>query len=119
MHNDRQVEIVNVTRSTILGSQIKIADTALSRLIGLLANSELSPGSGLLIQPSSGVHTFGMRFPIDVVALDRKTKVRGTWENVRPFRIVALSLKTYQVLELPVGSICSSQTQVDDQLTIR
>lgn len=118
MRNLRQVEVGNVTRGTVLGSDIRIANTTLSRIVGLLANSGLLPGSGLLIEPSSGVHTFGMRFAIDVLALDRKLRVLGVWENLKPFRIAALSTKTHKVLELPVGAIRNSNTQVDDQLLL-
>jgi uncharacterized membrane protein (UPF0127 family) len=119
MRKSRQVEIANVTRGTVLGSEIRIAETAMSRMIGLLAHSELRSGCGLLIQPSSGVHTFGMRFPIDVVALDRNHCVRGVWENVGPFRIAALGFKIHKVLELPVGAIRDSRTQVNDQLVLQ
>ncbi len=113
------MEVANLTRGTVLGSEIRIADTALSRLVGLLGHSGLSPGNGLLIAPSSGVHTFGMRFPINVVALDRDFCVRGVWEGLGPFRIAALGFKTHKVLELPVGAIRESQTQVNDQLALR
>ena len=82
MRKSHQVEVANVTRGTVLGSEIRIADTGLTRLVGLLGNSELRSGCGLLIEPSSGVHTFGMRFPIDVVALDRHLCVRGVWESL-------------------------------------
>ena len=60
-----------------------------------------------------------MRFPIDVVALDRDYCVRGVWEGLGPFRIAAVGLKTHKVLELPVGAIRESQTQVNDQLALR
>lgn len=118
MSRIHQLEIANVTRGTVLGSEIRLADTGWSRLIGLLGNSSLSPGSGLLIQPSSGVHTFGMRFAIDVIALDRKLRVLGVWENLGPFRIAAVSLKTQRVLELPAGSIRRTRTQAGDQLAL-
>jgi len=114
----RPIQVANRTRGTVLGSEIRIADTAMSRMVGLLAHSELRPGCGLLIVPSSGVHTFGMRFPIDVIALDRNLRVRGTWENLGPFRFAALGVKTHKVLELPVGAIRDSHTQVDDQLAL-
>ena len=114
----RPIQVANRTRGTVLGSEIRIADTAMSRMVGLLAHSELRPGCGLLIVPSSGVHTFGMRFPIDVIALDRNLRVRGTWENLGPFRFAALGLKTHKVLELPVGAIRDSHTQVNDQLAL-
>jgi uncharacterized membrane protein (UPF0127 family) len=119
MRKFHRVEVANVTRGTVLGSQIRVADTALTRLVGLLGDSELAPGTGLLIEPSSGVHTFGMRFPIDVVALDRQGCVRGVWEGLGPFRIAAVGLKVHKVLELPVGAIRQSQTQVNDQLLVQ
>ncbi len=118
MQNLRQVEIANVTRGTVFGSEIRVADTNWSRMVGLLRNSSLPPGHGLLIVPSSGVHTIGMRFPIDIVALDRRLRVRGLWENVGPFRIAAVSFHTHKVLELPAGAIRESHTQVGDQLAL-
>jgi len=114
----RQVEIINHSRGTVLGTSISVADSAMSRLVGLLGKSRLGPGTGLLINPSSGVHTFGMRFPIDVVALDRGLRVRGVWEAVRPWRIAALSLQTCMVLELPTGVIRASRTQIADDLEV-
>jgi hypothetical protein len=116
MEKNGHIEVANLTRGTLLGSEIRVADTAWARMVGLLGDSELRPGCGLLIAPSSGVHTFGMRFPIDVVALDRHLCVRGVWENLGVFRIAAVGLKTHKVLELPVGAIRDSQTQVGDQL---
>jgi uncharacterized protein len=118
MHKLRQVEIANVTRGSVLGSEIRVANTGWSRMVGLLRNSNLPPGHGLLIVPSSGVHTIGMRFPIDIVALDRKLRVRGVWEDVGAFRIAAVSFRTHKVLELPAGAIRQSRTQVGDQLAL-
>jgi uncharacterized protein len=119
MQRSRAVEIANITQGTVLGSEIRVANTAWSRMVGLLGNSGLPPGSGLLIEPSSGVHTFGMRFPIDVVALDRQLCVRGVWENLGPFRIAAVGFKVHKVLELPVGAIRDSRTRVNDQLAVQ
>ncbi len=112
------VAIHNPSKGTVLGGHIMVANTGLRRLIGLLGKRKLPPGSGLHIIPSSGVHTFGMRFPIDIVALDRNMRVRGTWENVGGFRLVAIHWKTYSVLELPVGAIQASRTEANDQLTL-
>jgi hypothetical protein len=115
----REIEIANPTRGTVLGVHIRVAENALSRAVGLLGQTRLDPGGGLLIDPSSGIHTFGMRFAIDVVALDRQLRVRGVWENLGAFRIAGLSWKTSCVLELPVGAIRDSGTRVGDQLQIR
>src|ERR1039457_2977383 len=119
MRKSHQVEVANITRGTVLGSEIRIADTGLTRLVGLLGNSELRSGCGLLIEPSSGVHTFGMRFPIDVVALDRDLCERGVWESLGPFRIAALEVVGHNVRELPVRSIRHSRTQVTVHLVLQ
>ena len=116
MQSSIRVQIRNQTKDTSLGNQITRADTGVTRLFGLLGKRKLEAGTGLLIVPSSGVHTIGMRFPIDIVALDRGMRVRGVWEKVGAFRLAGLSWKTRSVLELPAGTIRESQTEVGDQL---
>ena len=116
MRDSVRVEIRNQTKDTSLGDQISSADTGITRLFGLLGKRNLEPGTGLLIVPSSGVHTFGMLFPIDIIALDRGMRVRGVWEKVGAFRLAGLSWRTSSVLELPAGTIRESHTEVGDQL---
>src|SRR5271169_2028799 len=95
----------NITRATTVGTRITIADTSLSRLIGLAGRRRLDSGCGLLILPSSGIHTFGMLFAIDVVALSRNLQVMKVWHRLAPFRVTSINLKTHSVLELPAGQI--------------
>ncbi len=116
MQGSRRVEIRNQTKDTSLGSEISRADTGVTRLFGLLGKRKLEASTGLLIVPSSGVHTFGMLFPIDIIALDSGMRVRGVWEKVGAFRFAGLSWKTRSVLELPAGTIRESHTEVGDQL---
>lgn len=113
-----QITIRNQTRSTSLGAQISVADTFLTRLVGLLGRRGLAPGTGLLIQPSSGVHTFGMRFPIDVIALDRKNRVHALWPNLRPWRLSGVSWRIASIVELPAGTIQHCAVQRGDQMEI-
>ena len=110
------VSIRNQTKATVVCQQARLADTFFTRLIGLLGKRQLSPGTGLLIQPSAGVHTWGMAFPIDIVALGRGYKVVGVWKNVGPWRVRGLSFKTRCVLELPSGQIDQAQITVGDEL---
>ncbi len=118
MPGSREVEIVNLTRNAVVGTRIRVADKAIARLVGLLRTKNLEPGCGLLIEPSSGVHTFGMRFPIDVVSLDTRMRVLGTWQKVAPWRFAAIHWKTRMVLELPVGTIQASRIEAQDQLAL-
>ena len=95
-----------------------MANSFLSRLQGLLGRNRLTAGSGLLITPSSGVHTFGMRFSIDILSLDKNLRVLGVWNEIGPGKIRAMHRKTFCVLELPSGSAAQSLVAVGDQLVL-
>ena len=108
----------DITRGTAVGTRITIANTSLTRLIGLAGRRELDSGCGLLIRPSSGIHTFGMLFSIDVVALSRDLRVLKLWHRLAPFRMTSINLKIHSMLELPAGQISNCQMQVGDQLEL-
>lgn len=114
-HN-KTVRAVNGTRGTVLGESVRVADTALSRIVGLLGERKLLPGDGLLIVPCQGVHTWGMRFPIDVVVLDGEWNVMAVRRRMRAFRMTRIFWKAAAVLELPVGMLDSTLTSVGDNL---
>ena len=102
----------------LIGRKIALADTCISRFVGLLGKSHLESGCGVLLQPSSGVHTVGMRFPIDVVGLDSEFRVLRLWPDLAPFRITSVSFKVRSVLELAAGEIAASNLKVGDQLLV-
>ena len=110
------MRLTNITQATTVGTQITIADTFLTRLIGLMGRKRLDAGCGLLIKPSSGIHTIGMRFAIDVVALNKNMVVLKLWPRVVPFRMTGINLRIHSMLELPPGQIEHSGIQVGDQL---
>ena len=110
--------VTNTTRDTAVGESVELANTSLKRMVGLLGRRSLDAGGGLWIKPSSGVHTFGMAFKIDVVGLDRDLKVIKLWRCLAPFRLTAVSMKLRSVLELPCGTIARSQIQIGDQIQI-
>ncbi len=99
----------------MLADRAAIADTSATRRTGLLKHSKLDPGEGLWIAPSEGVHTFGMKFPIDVVFLSKSKKILKIRPNMVRRRI-ALSLRAHSVLELPAGTLESTGTLAGDQL---
>ena len=106
----------NKTKTNTIGTQIAVAETSLTRLVGLAGRRQLDAGCGLLIKPSSGIHTFGMLFSIDVVALSKSLQVLKLWHRLAPFRVTSINLKAHSILELPAGQISNCQTQVGDQL---
>ncbi|MBV8809730.1 MAG: DUF192 domain-containing protein [Acidobacteriaceae bacterium] len=107
----------NETRNSVLADSVAIADTSAKRRRGLLGRDSLPEGSGLWIVPCESVHTWGMRFPIDVLYLDRKKKVRKLRSVMVPWR-VSMCLSAHSVLELPAGVIEKTGTQPGDQLTL-
>lgn len=112
------VAIRNDTRNTVLGERIRIAETSLSRVVGLLRDRSLEEGCGLLIYPSQAIHTVGMKFAIDVVFVNREWRVVGLKVNMVPFRVSKVHWKARCVVELPVGTIEQSATAVGDQLDV-
>ncbi|HUZ45098.1 MAG TPA: DUF192 domain-containing protein [Terriglobia bacterium] len=116
----KKVYVYNKTRETFVATSASVADTYLSRLIGLLGRTRgwVRPGKGLWIVPSYGVHTIGMMFSIDLVFLDRANHVVHIEEHVRPFRISKVVLKADSVLELPPHTVFRTRTHVGDMLEI-
>lgn len=112
--HSKLVRAINQTRGTLLGDSIRVADTGLTRIVGLLGESRLAAGDGLLIVPSQGVHTWGMLFPIDIVILDGDWKAIAVRREMRPFRMTRIFFKASAVLELPAGTVDSTSTTVGD-----
>jgi uncharacterized membrane protein (UPF0127 family) len=112
----KTVRATNATRATVLGGRIRVAETGLTRIVGLLGERELRPGDGLLIVPSQGVHTLGMQFPIDIAVLDDDWRVLATRRDMRPFRMTQIFWKAAAVLELPSGMLESTSTLVGDTI---
>jgi uncharacterized membrane protein (UPF0127 family) len=94
---------------------MEVADTSAKRNVGLLGREQLSSGEGLWIRPCQAVHTFWMRFPIDLVYLDRKNRIRKLSDEVPAWRMSAC-LVAHSVIELPSGTIRNTQTQPGDTL---
>ncbi|HET8547137.1 MAG TPA: DUF192 domain-containing protein [Bryobacteraceae bacterium] len=107
----------NATRDVILGDCIDVADTSSKRRTGLLKHTGLKRGEGLWIVPCEAVHTFGMKFPIDVVFLNRKRAVLKTRPNMGR-RGISMCLRAHSVIELPAGTIEATGLRVGDQLEL-
>ena len=110
--------VTNLTKKTWLATKVRKADSFITRLVGLLKRTTLGPEEALWLTPSKGIHTIGMKFPIDVVFLDKDNIVIGIVSGLVPYRITALRLRGHSVLELPKGTLNKSRTEVGDQLEI-
>ena len=114
----RYVRVANLTRGTSLAEHCRVAHTLGERTVGLLATPGLSPGEGLLIERTQSIHMFFMRFPIDVVFVDRHGDVTRTVTALRPWRVVWWARGARDCLELPVGALEASGTVPGDRLTM-
>jgi len=112
-HEKPNTAAINVTKGVAIASELEIATSFAARSQGLLGRSGLKPDTGLLIDPCSSIHMWFMRFPIDVIFLDKKNRVVGLRRNVKPWGM-AWSWRGVKTLELPVGVIASTKTQVGD-----
>jgi uncharacterized protein len=110
--------VYNLTRECFLSLGITPADTTFARLRGLIGKLRLRSNEGLWVVPSSGIHTLGVLFPLDLIYLDDNYQVIKVIEYFPTFRIAPLKIKAASVLELPPHTIYSSQTQPGDLLLI-
>ena len=110
-----RLRVRNQSRNTVLADRADIADTSRKRRTGLLKHKSLEPGEGLWIMPCEAVHTIGMKFPIDVLFVDRKWRVLKIKNNLRRWRMAGC-LRAHSVLELPSGMAADTQTVAGDQL---
>lgn len=109
------MRVRNVTRDVQLADRANIADSSETRRTGLLKHTGLESGEGLWIAPCEAVHTFFMKFPIDVVFLDKKKQVVKVRHDMGAWRISG-SLSARTVLELPAGTCKRTGTVKGDQL---
>lgn len=114
MSNDHFI-VLNETKSLVLADRVQIAGTSQSRRQGLLSFTAMPKGFGIWIAPCEAVHTFRMRFPIDLVFLSRDKQVTKVVQALRPWRI-AVSFRSHSVLELEAGTIDRTRTLPGDRL---
>lgn len=112
---------LNQTRQAYLATRLAVADRHWSRLRGLIGTGpeDFRGGRGLWITPCHGVHTLGMRFPIDVLYLDADHVVLHVQQSLRPWRFAPIRLQAASVLELPPATLQSTGTQVGDRIEIQ
>lgn len=92
-------------KGIILSEKIKIYDSLFMRVKGLMFRKSLEDNSGIIIVPCNSIHTFFMRFNIDVIFLDSENKIVKIVRNLRPWRMTRMYLKAKKVIELNGGEL--------------
>ena len=113
---DRQ-RVINARSGKVVADRVLTAFDSQSRRKGLLAHGSLPHSTALIIAPTNAIHTFFMKFPIDIVFVSKAGRVLKIRSRVPAWRMTA-SLRAYAVLELAAGSLDSSDTKVGDQLVV-
>ena len=106
----------NIDTGALVADNVAVAATHAERAVGLLSRTGLEPGEALWIVPSRGVHTWGMRFAIDIVALDDCGVVIDQVSALKPWRIRLPRRGTAGVLELPSGTLTASRTVIGHRI---
>lgn len=118
MKDGVRIAVTNRRTAGDLGRDVRVASSAWSRMRGLLGRAQPAQGEGLLLQPCNGVHTFGMRYPIDVLFLARDGYVIRAVSRMRASRCVAWVRGSHLALELPAGTIEATGTVSGDTLDL-
>jgi uncharacterized membrane protein (UPF0127 family) len=109
--------LCNLTSGTVVANSVRAATTPWERVVGLIGARELEAEGGLWLEPCSTIHTMGMRFPIDVVLLDRAGRVVAIAPNVPPQRPFVSHKSTAIIVELPAGST-AEKVRLGDELVL-
>jgi uncharacterized membrane protein (UPF0127 family) len=107
----------NTSNAQVVAASVELALTRAERRRGLLGRDGLEPGHAMLIAPCSSIHTWFMRFPIDVIFVARDGRVVKTRAAIPPWRL-ALAPGAYAVVELPAGAIAEAHVSIGDRLEL-
>ena len=92
------MQVINLKKKTGVGRKVRKGDNFVTRLVGLLKRTHLGPEEALWLMPSKGIHTIGMKFPIDVLFLNKNHQVLALIPGMAPYRVSAVRLWGYSVL---------------------
>lgn len=109
------MKIRNATKKTILSTDAIEAKSLKAKSLGLITAKEPQT---LLFKTRFGIHTFGMKFPIDVIVLDRNYKILALRKNLKPNNIFVWNPKYDVVIELPEETIEKTKTERGDRIEI-
>ncbi len=111
------MEIKNSTRGVVLATDGRIARTFWQRLQGLLGKAFFPEGEALVFYHCGSIHTFFMKFPIDVIFVDKSLKIIHLYHDFPSGRISKFLFGVFAVIELPRGVLSKTNTHPGDILS--
>lgn len=112
------MKVYNSTQNNLIADDVKLADNFVTRTFGLIPKNLLNEDEGLLIKPCCSIHTFFMKFAIDVLFVNKKNEIVALYENVKPWRILPIHPVSHYVIELPAGTINAKKISKHDIISI-
>jgi uncharacterized membrane protein (UPF0127 family) len=110
------MRIINTRNGSEIASSLKITKNFFQRMKGLIGRDSIKEGEALFIKPCKSIHTFGMKFKIDAIFLDKENKVIALKKDLKPNRLSPIYLKASSVIELPSGTIDKAEIKIEDKL---
>ncbi len=105
----RYLQVVNTTTGETLAERAELAETFVARFLGLQGRKELPAGAGLVLAPTSSIHMFFMRFPIDAIFIDEAQRVTRVGRRLRPWTLGPLAPGALCCIELPAGRAATTE----------
>lgn len=112
------VKIYNSTKNVIIADSVKVAQNFITRTLGLIPRKSIFDGEALIIKPCCSVHTFLMKFPIDILFVDKNNKIIALYENVSKNKILPVHLSASYVVEMKAGQISNYKIEKCDIIQI-
>lgn len=112
------MRLINSTNGAVLADNVEVASNFKKRFKGLIGASTLNQGEALILFPCNCIHTFFMRFPIDVLFINKESAILYAFENMKPFRFSPIIRTSYMVVELPAGRLSSTGTATGNHLQL-
>ena len=109
----------DIETGLVVANRVTVASRRLERAVGLLGRNHLEPGEGLWITPCHGVHTWFMRFSIDVIAMDADGVIVDAVSMLKPWRVRLPRPGAVSVLELPAGTLLNAPTKIGRRIEIQ
>jgi uncharacterized membrane protein (UPF0127 family) len=99
------MRLVEPEGGQVIAARLELADNEWKRFIGLMGRPSIAAGDGLLLDPCNSIHMFFMRFPIDVLFLDKENRVKKVLLRLKPWRLSPIVFGARKVVELPAGTL--------------
>lgn len=112
------MKVIHLKTDRVIASNVKLADTFMSRLIGLMFVKEMKGMDALLLVPGNSIHNCFVRFAIDVVFLDKENKIVKIIRGFKPWRFTRIYFSANKVLEMAAGTLIS-EIEEGDKLEVR